>query len=35
MQIRKANYGAIEKEVIEKMMQRMCGGQSSEGGDIT
>ena len=35
LQIRKADHGALDKEIIEKMMQRMCGGQNSDGGDIT
>lgn len=35
LSIRKADHGALEKEVIEVMMQRMCGGQNSDGGDIT
>ena len=33
--IRKVDHSGLEKEVVEIMMQRMCGGQNSDGGDIT
>lgn len=35
LQIRKADYGALDKQAIEVMMTRIAGGQKSDGGDIT